>query len=66
MLFDPAQNEVPDDEVVRVLRDLLAHAGRLPHSLELFLAGICAEHLVEGLHIAGLRVVRPVQWPLHE
>jgi hypothetical protein len=37
----------------------------LPRRADLFLAEICAEHLVEGLRAAGLIVVRPAQRRLH-
>jgi hypothetical protein len=37
----------------------------LPRHADLFLAGICAEHLVDGLRSAGLIVIRPVEWRLH-
>jgi hypothetical protein len=30
-----------------------------------FLAGVCAHHLVEGLRDVGLIVARPVRWRLH-
>jgi hypothetical protein len=48
-----------------VLRQSIAAAGRLSRQADLFLAGICAEHLVEGLRAAGLIVARPPQWQLH-
>jgi len=38
----------------------------MPDQAEVFLAGICAEHLIEGLRAAGLLVVRPVRWRLHQ
>jgi hypothetical protein len=31
-----------------------------------FHAGVCAEHLFDGLRAAGLLVVRSVQWHLHQ
>jgi hypothetical protein len=65
MLFEPPQQELSDEEVVAVLRQSIASAGWLPRHADLFLAGICAEHLVEGLRAAGLIVARPVQWRLH-
>ena len=40
----------------------MASAGRLPRHADVFLAGICAEHLVDGLRAAGLIVARPVEW----
>jgi hypothetical protein len=38
----------------------------LPQHADAFLAGICAEHLVDGLRTAGLSVVRPVEWRIHQ
>jgi hypothetical protein len=43
----------------------IANTGRLPRHADVFLAGICAEHLVDELRTAGLVVVRPVDWRLH-
>jgi hypothetical protein len=65
MLFQPLQEELSDEEIVEVLRQTIACAGRLPRSDDVFLVEICAEHLVEGLRRAGLIVARPVQWQLH-
>ena len=66
MLFIPPHDELTDEEIAAVLRQSIANAGRLPRQAEVFLAGICAEHLVEGLRAAGLLVVRPVRWRLHQ
>jgi hypothetical protein len=65
MLFDPPREELSDEEVAAVLRQSIAAAGRLSRQADLFLAGVCAEHLVEGLRAAGLLVIRPVRWELH-
>ncbi len=65
MLFEPPQHELSDEELVAVLRHSIASAGRLPRRADLFLAEICAEHLVEGLRAAGLIVARRAQWRLH-
>jgi hypothetical protein len=65
MLFVPPHEELSDDEIAKVLRQSIANAGRLPRHAEVFLAGICAEHLVDELRTAGLLVVRPVKWRLH-
>jgi hypothetical protein len=64
MLFDPPHHEVPDDELTAVIQALIAQSGRLPRSAELYLDGMCAAHLVEGLRAAGLQVVRSAQWHL--
>jgi hypothetical protein len=66
MLFTHPYEELRDEETAEVLRQSIANAGRLPRHADLFLAGICAEHLVDGLRAAGLLVVRPVQWRLHQ
>jgi len=66
VLFIPPHDELTDEEIAAVLRQSIANAGRLPRQAEVFLAGICAEHLVEGLRAAGLLVVRPVRWRLHQ
>jgi hypothetical protein len=66
MLFVPPHAELSDEEIVVVLRRCIAGAGRLPRHADVFLAGICAEHLVDGLRAAGLVVSRPVQWRLHQ
>ena len=66
MLFDLSHEELSDEEIAAVLRQSIAAAGRLSRQADLFLAGVCAEHLVDGLRAAGLLVVRPVQWRLHQ
>ena len=65
MLFQPPQEELSDEEIAVVLRQSIAGGGNLSRSADVFLAGISAEHLVEGLRAAGLIVARPVQWRLH-
>jgi hypothetical protein len=65
MLLVPPHEELSDQEIAEVLRQSIADAGRLPRRANVFLAGVCAEHLVDGLRAAGLLVVRPVQWRLH-
>jgi len=65
MLFQTPHRELTDEEIAEVLRQTIVSAGRLPREAEVFLAGICAEHLVEGLREAGLIVARPIQWRLH-
>jgi len=64
MLFVPPHEELSDNEIAEVLRQSIANAGRLPRHADVYLAGICAEHLVDGLRTAGLLVVRPVEWHL--
>ena len=65
MLLEYPHEGLSDEEVAEVLRVSIANAGRLPRHADVFLAGICAEHLVDGLRAAGLIVIRPVQWRLH-
>ena len=66
MLLAQPYEELTDEEIADVLRQTIANASRLPRHVDLYLAGICAEHLVDGLRAAGLLVVRPVQWRLHQ
>ncbi len=66
MLFQPPNEELSDEEIAEVLRQTIAGAGRLPRTADVFLAGICAQHLVEGLRAAGLIVARAAEWRLHE
>ena len=65
MLFAPPHEELADEEIARVLRQSIVDAGCLSRHADVFLAGICADHLVEGLRAAGLLVIRPEQWRLH-
>jgi hypothetical protein len=66
MLFDPPLEELSEEEIAAILRQAIQGAGRLPRSADVYLAGICAEHLVEGLRAAGVLVVRPTQqWRMH-
>jgi hypothetical protein len=65
MLFDEPQEELSDGDGADVLRQSIANAGQLSRHADLFLAGVCAEHLVDGLRAAGLLVICPAQWRLH-
>jgi hypothetical protein len=47
MLFDPPHEEHSDEEVVAILRQAIAAAGRLSRQADLFLAGTRAPHLVD-------------------
>jgi hypothetical protein len=53
MLFEPPHEELPDEEIAAVLRQTIAGAGRLSRHADVFLAGVCAEHLVDGLRAAS-------------
>ena len=59
MLFEIPHHELSDAEIAAVFRDIIAGAGRFPRHIELCFAAICAEHLVDGLRLAGLIVIRP-------
>ena len=61
MLFETPHDELSDEEIAAVLRQSIAVAGRLSRHADVYLAGICAEHLVDGLRAAGLLVIRPAQ-----
>src|SRR5262245_5642762 len=65
MLFQHPHEEPSDEEIAEVLLQAIAQAGTLPRHADIFLAGICAEYLVNGLRAAGLIVARPMQWPMH-
>jgi hypothetical protein len=65
MLFDAPHEELSDEEIAAILRQSIAAAGRLSRQADLFLAGVCAEHLVDSLRAAGLVVSRPAQRRLH-
>ena len=66
MLFHPPHEELSDEEIAAILRQAIQGAGRLPWSADVYLAGMRAEHLVEGLRAAGMLVVRPTQqWRMH-
>ena len=66
MLFVQPHDELSDEEIADILRQSIASARQLPRHADVFLAGVCAKHLVDGLRAAGLLVVRPVQWRLHQ
>jgi hypothetical protein len=66
MLLAEPHEQLSDEDIADVLRQSIANAGRLPRHVDLYLAGVCAEHLVDGLRAAGLLVMRPAQWRLHQ
>lgn len=66
MLFEIPGHELSDAEVAAILRDIIAGAGRYPRHIELNFASICVEHLVDGLRLAGLLVIRPAPLRLTE
>ena len=66
MLVEIPHHELSDAEIAAILRDIIAGAGRFPRNMELSFASVCAEHLVDGLRLAGLIVIRPVPTRLTE
>jgi hypothetical protein len=65
-LFPDPRCNATDEEVIHVLRTAIARGGRLPRMAELFLSGICAEHLVNELHLADLEVMRRATVRFHD
>jgi hypothetical protein len=65
MLFAEPHEQLSDEDIADDLRQLIANAGQLSRHADVFLAGICADHLVDGLRAAVLLVVRPHQWLPH-
>jgi hypothetical protein len=59
MLFEIPHHELSDADLAAVLRDIIAGAGRFSRHIELDFASISADHLVDGLRLAGLIVIRP-------
>ena len=57
-LFPETYQTLSDEEIAAVLRQAIVRSGRLPRSADLYLAGVCAEHLVDELRTASLDVVR--------
>jgi hypothetical protein len=66
MLFLPPHEELADHEVAEVLSRAIARGGPFSREADVFLAGVCADHLVEGLRDASLIVAPPAQWRLHD
>jgi len=64
MMFEIPYHEPTDAEIAAVFRDIIAGAGRYPRHIELQFATICAQHLVDGLRVAGLTVIRPAPMKL--
>jgi hypothetical protein len=65
-LFPDPRPTVTDEEIVTALRAAISRSSRLSRLADLFLCTVCAEHLVDELHLAGLEVVRAVPVRLHE
>jgi hypothetical protein len=62
----PSWPTLADSEVMAVLRSAISRGIRGSREADLYLASICARHLVDELHSAGLVVVRPSPSRLHE
>lgn len=61
MLFETPYDELSDEEIAAVLRQSMASAGHLSRRADVYLAGVCADHLVDAMRAAGLVVIRPAQ-----
>jgi hypothetical protein len=59
MPFEIPHHELSDSQIAAVPRENIVGAGRFPRHVELYFAHICAKHLVDGLRMAGLLVIRP-------
>ena len=57
-LFPDTRPALSDDEIAEVLRQAILRGRRWHRAADLYLAGICAEHLVDELRGADLEVVR--------
>ena len=57
-LFPETYETLSDEDIAAVLRQAIVRGRRLSRSADLYLAGVCAEHLVDELRTAGLDVVR--------
>jgi len=66
MLFEISGHDLSDAEVAAILRDIISGAGRYPRHIELNFTSLCAEHLVDGLRLADLIVIRPAPLRLTE
>ena len=48
-LFPETYETLSDEDIAAVLRQAIVRGRRLPRSADLYLAGVCAEHLVDEL-----------------
>jgi hypothetical protein len=65
-LFPESLLPVTDEEVLEVLRGAISRGNGLSRLADLYLSAACASRLVDELHLAGLRVVRPMPKRLRE
>jgi hypothetical protein len=66
MLFEIPGHELSDAEVAAILLEIIAGAGRYSRCVELDFASIFTKHLVDGLRLAGVVVIRPAPARLTE
>ena len=66
MVFYIPRHELSDAEIAAVFRDIIAEAGRYPRHVELQFTAFGAQHLVDGLRLAGQTVIRPAPLRLTE
>ena len=64
--FEIPHHGLSDAEITAILRDIIAGPERFSRNIELCFASICTEHLVDGLRLAGLIVIRPAPMRLTE
>jgi len=57
-LFPDPRPELTYEEVIAVVRDAITRGGKLSRLAELYLAMLCAEHLVRELRGEGIDLVR--------
>jgi hypothetical protein len=60
-LFPETLRPATDEEVMEVLGRAMSQGGGLSRLAELYLNAACAKCLMDALHLAGLRVVRPMR-----
>jgi hypothetical protein len=65
-LFPDPRPTLTDEEVIAAFRAAISRSSRLSRLADLFLCTVCAEHLVDELHLAGLEVVCTVPERLHD
>ena len=59
MMFEIPHHELSDAEIAAVLHDIIAGAARHPRHVASQFTTTYVQHLVDGLRLAGLTVIRP-------